>query len=150
MGRRRSKPCSECGRWFVPDPRIGKRARTCTEEACQRRRRARTNQRWRAANAGYDHARRLAAKVAAAAEREEVAAPSAPLRMARIGWEVVQAEIGLKPTVIIQDLVRLVLLGAQAEMRLQGSDIHKKFGRILLLDQQAESDLSVADHYRPP
>ena len=98
------------------------------------KRRARTNRGWRAANPTYDHARRLNEKLAAAAS----APPRAPEPLGRVAWDVVQAEMGRKPTVILGDLVRLPLRGVQAEMRKQFMEIKAEVGRIARLGAQAE------------
>jgi hypothetical protein len=99
-----------------------------------RKRRARTNRRWREANPTYDHAHRLNDKLAAAAP----APPRAPAPLGRVAWDVVQAEMGRKPTVILGDLVRLPLRSAQAEMRRQILEIKAEIGRVARSGAQAE------------
>lgn len=146
----RSKPCSECRRWFLPDPRVGSRARTCGRSDCQGRRRARTNRRWRAAHPEYDHARRLTAKLALAAVEDEVPVAAEPAEMGRIGWDVVQAEMGTKPAVIIQDLVRVALLSVQAEIEAQVADMKHEFVRLALRGPQAETDKVEPKEHHPP
>lgn len=131
---RKKRPCSECRRWFLPDARVAARRRTCGSRACTRKRRARTNRRWREANPAYDHARRLGDKLAAA----DAAPPRAPAPLGRVAWDVVQAEMGKKPTMILGNLVRLSVRCAQAEMRRQMQEIKAEVGRIARPDAQAE------------
>jgi len=131
---RNKRPCSECRRWFVPDPRVGDRGRSCGASECMRKRRARTNRRWRAANPSYDPARRLSEKLAAAAP----AWPRAPAPLGRVAWDVVQAEMGSKPSVILGDLVRVPLRAVQAEMRRQIREIKAEVGRVARPGAQAE------------
>jgi len=97
-----------------------------------RKRRARTNRRWRAANPSYDPARRLTEKLAAAAP------PRAPAPLGRVAWDVVQAEMGSKPSVILGDLVRVPLRVVQAEMRRQIREIKAEVGRVARPGAQAE------------
>jgi hypothetical protein len=99
-----------------------------------RKRRARTNRRWREANPSYDHARRLTEKLAAAAP----VPPRVPAPLGRVAWEVVQAEMGRKPSVILGDLVSVPLRVVQAEMRRQIREIKAEVGRVVRPGAQAE------------
>jgi hypothetical protein len=105
-----------------------------------RKRRARTSRRWHEANRGYDHERRLSAKLAAVDAGARLPALVRLPDLGRIGWEVVQSEMGIKPTVIIQDLVRLALEGAQTEIRIQTLKIKGEVDRLALRGPQTETD----------
>ena len=59
---RRKRPCSICGRWFAPDPRVGGRQKCCSNPDCQKQRRARTQTAWRRRNPDYMRAYRLESK----------------------------------------------------------------------------------------
>ena len=89
----RRRPCSCCRKWFRPDPRVGDRQRACSAAACQRRRRARTQAAWRAANPDYFAARRIQA-------RGSSSTPPEPLRMRapldRLPWDIAQDEFGVQ------------------------------------------------------
>ena len=55
------KPCSVCGRWFFPDPRVGARQRTCGA-ACSAARRRRVQAAWREGHPDYWSAARVRAE----------------------------------------------------------------------------------------
>lgn len=40
------KECRYCGRWFMPDPRVGKRQKRCFLEECRRAENRRKRQKW--------------------------------------------------------------------------------------------------------
>lgn len=42
-----SKHCEFCGRFFTPDPRVGKRQRSCFRQECQAARRRSSKRAWR-------------------------------------------------------------------------------------------------------
>lgn len=109
------------------------------------RRRKRTHRRWRAENPQYDHERRLSAKLLAAEGGAELRVVAKPSCLVRIGWEVVQSEMGTKPTVILQDLVRLALEGAQTEIRIQALKTKEKLGRLAVRRPQTETAAAVPD-----
>ena len=44
-----SKHCEFCGRFFVPDPRVGSRQRACSREECRKARKHASQQAWLAA-----------------------------------------------------------------------------------------------------
>lgn len=70
--------------------------------------------------------------------------------MRRIGWEVVQAEMGVKPTVIIHDLIRLALTWSQAEMHAQALEIQEEFDRLPVWTVQAKTDGAEGGWHHPP
>jgi hypothetical protein len=45
--------CEICGRYFLPDPRVGKRQKACRREACQKTRKRRQEKRWLEGEPGY-------------------------------------------------------------------------------------------------
>lgn len=48
-----SKKCEFCGRFFVPDPRVGNRQRACSHPECKKARKRESQQKWAADNPGY-------------------------------------------------------------------------------------------------
>lgn len=75
------KPCSVCGRWFFPDPRVGARQRTCGGE-CSSARRRRAQAAWRERHPEYWAAARLRAAaerlMASVGQSPEVDMPPSP------------------------------------------------------------------------
>ena len=48
-----SKHCEFCGRFFVPDPRVGNRQRACSLPECRKARKRASQKRWLAHEPGY-------------------------------------------------------------------------------------------------
>lgn len=120
------RPCRICGRWFHPDSRVGSRQRACGKQACQRKRRQRTQASWRSENPEYFLRRRLQRRADAAraaedavedpkkleASGEDVRRPP-PLPMPRvltpIPWDLAQDEIGVAATDFLAVTARLLV-----------------------------------------
>lgn len=47
------KRCKHCGRFFAPDPRVGKRQQFCGRNLCRRASKKAAQRRWRKKNPGY-------------------------------------------------------------------------------------------------
>jgi hypothetical protein len=47
------KRCINCGRYFIPDRRIGERQKVCGREACKRERKKKAQENWRNNNPEY-------------------------------------------------------------------------------------------------
>lgn len=47
------KRCAYCGRYFVPDRRVGVRQKACNRLECRRKRKQEAQKRWLEKNAGY-------------------------------------------------------------------------------------------------
>jgi hypothetical protein len=132
----RKRPCRICGRWFYPDPRVGDRQRACSEPACQSTRRQQTQAHWRARNAEYFVARRIAERAGAAgsvalveAERaSSAAAPAEPITarmpkpLDRLPWDVAQDQFGVQGAEFLSALGRLLVRRAQDERTRQVAD----------------------------
>lgn len=135
------KPCSVCRRWFVADPRVGKRQRTCGG-ACREKQRQRTQAEWRARNPTYWTELRLGERVEQLRKRSggppadgstdgsdgtgdggdaRVAARGPtrppPQEMAKVPWDMAQDAFGAQGVVLIAFLLRLTLRGVQDAMR---------------------------------
>ena len=59
----KKKPCSVCGVWVRPHPRLGARQRTCGAEGCRREQHRRSCAAHRAATRGATQERRLRARL---------------------------------------------------------------------------------------
>jgi len=62
-GRRRGRPCSVCRRWFVPDPRVRGKQRTCLRAECRKEQRRRTQASYRRRNEGEEWESQLRSRV---------------------------------------------------------------------------------------
>jgi hypothetical protein len=45
--------CSYCGRFYVPDYRVGERQKSCQSEECRKKRKRESQRRWKEANPEY-------------------------------------------------------------------------------------------------
>ena len=48
-----SKRCEFCGRFFVPNPRVGNRQRACSRPECKKARKQKAQQEWLSGEPGY-------------------------------------------------------------------------------------------------
>jgi hypothetical protein len=126
----KKRPCSECRRWFRPQPRVGARQATCGAQECRRKRHRRADRLWHRRHPDYDCWRRLQAKVARAAERRRAQGVRGPPPLARVPWDLVQDEMGVKATEILAGILRLLVLHAQDEIRRQVPRLTGEFGRL--------------------
>ena len=125
----RKKKCSICHRVFRPDPRVAKRQRACSAEACQAERRRQTQASWRARNPRYAAEDRLKRRVATAqaAARRELDATGEPIQcppprwvppeLRSISWQLAVDEIGLAAADFLAWTATTVLALAKDERR---------------------------------
>lgn len=126
---RKKRPCSECRRWFLPDPRVGSRQKTCGRPECQAARHSRKRTEWRARNPDYDRARRWQAKLDEAG-RSKVILPARSQPPRGVPWEVVGEVLGPLPGVMAAEMAGLVARQVQEEMRSQVVVLHEEFRRL--------------------
>ena len=129
--KRTKRPCSECRRWYTPNPRVGARQRTCGAEECQKKRHRRVDGAWHERNHSYDRERRLSSRVAKATESKQAPVAGAkdhPIR--EIPWAVVQEELGVEAAEIAGEIVRIAVRCVQDEMRRQKTEIQREIGRL--------------------
>jgi len=124
----RKRPCSICGRWFYPDPRLGDRQKACSDPACQVGRRKKTQAKWRAANPEYATGRRLN-------ERQAKRAELAP-RLANTPAEKPPPAASRMPPPLDQ----LPWDDAQDQFGAQRADFLKEFGRVLVRAGKDQKD----------
>jgi len=138
--KRRDKPCSECGAWFTPHPRLGDRQRTCGKAACRRAQKRRTQRAWSARNPGYWTERRLReqAERLGAGGGGELRGP--PLQLRQLPMPFAQDVIGTEPLVIIIFLARMLHRSAQDAIRSYQHEIAGVFDRMHRQAAQAEKD----------
>jgi hypothetical protein len=138
MGEKRrsvKRPCRICGRWFVPDPRLGERQKTCGDAECRKRWHARKCAEWNRKNRAYF-------KEIYLSRRLESVDDSSPSVVPYLPQEVVQEVIGVKQLIIIGYIVRLLLRGVQEAIRVQKGD-NKCESRRLLVQSISRGDSSI-------
>lgn len=138
MGEKRRSvkgPCRICGRWFVPDPRLGERQKTCGDAECRKRWHARKCAEWNRKNRAYFKEIYLSRRLESVDDSSPSVAPYLP-------QEVVQEVIGVKQLIIIGYIVRLLLRGVQEAIRGQQGD-NKSESRRLPVQSISRGDSSI-------
>jgi len=104
----KKKPCSICGRWFLPNRRVGKRQRVCSNPECQRERHRRNCARWHKNNPDYDREGRLRSGLIFEKSGEKKAVETDPLR--QVNETVARDLVGLQVYVFIDELVKVLIV----------------------------------------
>ena len=144
MGQKRrsvKRPCRICRRWFIPNPRLGERQKTCGAAECQKQWHKRKCADWNRNNRVYfreiylrnrlrsaDSARSPQSSAPRSPPSPASLEPVAPLDYPR---DVVQEVIGAQPLVILEYIVRLLTRGVQEAIRTQCSEMQEEFSRLL-------------------
>lgn len=120
-GRRwkcRGRPCSICGKWFVPHPRVGKRQKTCGSSDCKRELHQRARRAWRREHPDYDREERVRRRVRKGERAESGVDPNA-----QIDWLATREVAGVQVAVVIEEVSQMTgswvreLVGAQVAVR---------------------------------
>lgn len=135
--QRNKRPCRICKKWFLPNPRLGDRQKTCGAPECQRQWHARKCAEWNRKNRSYFQEiylrRRLEVLETASPEPLPPSSPvlalepTAPLDYPR---RVVQEVIGAQQLVIIEYIVRLLARNVQEVIRPQIAETQSEFRRL--------------------
>ena len=137
MGVSRKKPCTICRRWFVPDPRIGKRQRACKAE-CQAARRKKVQAAWRAKNPTYFIGRRIQERSA----QEDAPGPlRLPPPLSQLPWDLAQSEFTVQGADFIGVMGTVLLRAAQSEIKAHVADCNRVSGTHANSEAKAEMQL---------
>lgn len=134
--QRHKRPCRICKKWFLPNPRLGDRQKTCGDAECQRQWHTRKCAEWNRKNRSYFQEiylrRRLEELETASVEPRSLPSPGSALHVAPLDYprEVVQEVIGAQQLVIIEYIVRLLVRGVQEVIRPQASEVQRESGRL--------------------
>ena len=119
----KKRPCRICRKWFMPDPRPGKRQMTCGNTECKQQWHAKKCAEWNKKNREYFKSIYLEKKLTAASANkpkpkefsEMKRKNSLPKSRINLGLprKEVQEVIGLKSLVIIEYIVQLLLRRVQ-------------------------------------
>ena len=149
------RPCRVCRKWFTPNPRLGDRQQTCGVMECQRRWHARKCAEWNRKNRAYFKEIYLRSRLESFGSGPPAQSPS-PGSSCRINdpprrsspldlpQEVIQELIEVKPFIIIEYIVRLLLRGVQEVIHTQLVEKQKGIRRLPL------SSISRGDSQKPP
>jgi len=124
---RRKRPCRVCGKWFMPNARVGSRQRVCSSAACQRERHRRDCAAWRERNPDYAREGRLREQLTPPAPEEEARAGP----MGEVDWCAARDLVGLEVVVILQLLLEVLARRPQDSVAAQAAAIITKTARHL-------------------
>ena len=140
----RKRPCRVCGKWFMPNPRLGDRQKTCGADACKQQWHTAKCAEWNSQNRAYfkeiylrsrlespgnDTADPRSPPCSSSPSRTNTAARGAsPLHLPR---EAIQEVMGTQQSVIIEYIVRVLLRGVQEVMSAQHTEIPSELRRLL-------------------
>ena len=122
---KRRRRCCECKALFLPDPRVGDRQRTCAKPACKAERHRKACQEWR--------------------ERERPAVEAQRLRT-RLGSpelrrDVVRDVMGVKETVVLEEVFRLAALGSRDAFATKQLELGRESLRLVVRPRRDATDL---------
>jgi hypothetical protein len=132
--RSRKRPCRVCGKWFMPNPRLGDRQMTCGADRCKQQWHAAKCAAWNKENRAYFKEiylrKRLEPVTQQAYDPSASSLPSfrgntpvrgpSPLHLPR---EPVQEVMGAQQLVVIEYIVRVLLRGVQEVISTQRCEI---------------------------
>ncbi|MEY4576876.1 MAG: hypothetical protein RL701_1579 [Pseudomonadota bacterium] len=126
MGRKR--PCRECGQWFEPNKRAGKRQRSCGRADCQQARHRRACSQWHERHPGYDRERRLRERV----RRDTVVGePLDRDPLAAVAWDAARDAVGLEVAVIVEETGKVLTDWVRDAVHAQRAEITKQLAKVL-------------------
>lgn len=108
----RKAPCRICKTWFTPNPRLGKRQKTCGNPDCKKQWHAKKCTEWNKNNLEYFKTNYLANKIAAAQktkDKKNNSPPQKPLTNLKLPRKYIQEVIGVQLLAIIEYFERLLL-----------------------------------------
>lgn len=158
MGQKRQstkRPCRICKKWFLPNPRLGDRQKTCGTPECQQQWHSRKCAEWNRKNRSYfqeNYLKRRLESLAAAPSKPTPSAsqpsdpepPFQPIPPLDYPRGVVQEVIGTQQLVIIEYIVRLLKRSVQDVIASQPVETQKEFQGL------PPMSISRGDSQRPP
>ena len=128
----RKRPCRICRRWFIPNPRLKDRQKTCGDADCQRRWHKKKCAEWNRRNPDYFKSNYLQKKIIAATETPHQI-PSLKLNnrlKSGLPLSYVQEVISIQHIIIIEYFGQLLFRRFQEVLRAQPTVITRKTGRL--------------------
>lgn len=126
----KKRPCRICRRWFMPNPKLKDRQKTCGDNQCKREWHRRKCKEWNRKNSDYFRADYLQKKLEAASVK-----PSKSLRLrtrfkSGLPMGYVQEVIGIQHLIIIEYFGQLLIGRFQEVLRGQVVVNTRKIGRL--------------------
>ena len=139
----KKRPCRICKKWFLPNPRLGNRQKTCGTPECQRQWRIRKCAEWNLKNRHIARENYLRDRLELLSPvSDSPASPSptpppppqkpSPHRVSPLDYppRVVQEVMGVQQLIIIEYIVRLLMKRVQEVIKPQLSGIKDEYGQI--------------------
>ena len=131
----KKRPCRVCKKWFIPNPRVGSRQKTCGAKECQNKWHAKKCSQWNRQNRAYFQGNYLSKKLQTVQNQESSPGKSPSQlpesgKIVKLPREVIQEVIGAQQFVIAEYLTRILLRSVQEVMRLQRIGISRETERL--------------------
>jgi len=131
----KKRPCRICRKWFVPNPRVGDRQKTCGSNECKQKWRNKKCAQWNRQNRVTFQTNYLDKKLQEV--KNQVNSSDKPLpqvpqsgNKSKLPQELIQKVIGAQEFVIAQYLAQVLLRSFQEVMRAQSVDIISEVKRL--------------------
>jgi hypothetical protein len=124
----RKRPCRQCGKWFEPNKRAGKRQRSCSRSQCQQARHRRACSQWHQRHPDYDRERRLRERVRGAARPGE-ALHRDPL--AEVAWDAARDAVGIEVAVIVEETEKVLVAWTRDAVHAQRLEIMRQLTKVV-------------------
>ncbi len=131
----KKRPCRVCKKWFVPNPRVGSRQKTCGAKECQNKWHAKKCSQWNRQNRAYFQGNYLSKKLQTVKNQGSSPGKSPSQlpesgKIVKLPREVIQEVIGAQQFVITEYLTRVLLRSVQEVIRLQRCGISREAERL--------------------
>jgi len=149
--QRKKRPCRICRKWFLPNPRLDDRQKTCGAPECQRQWHVRKCAEWNLKNRACSKESYLRGRIESLGTGTSLSSlppPALPTPQYASPLDyprrVVQEVIGMKQLVIIEYIVRLLLRGVQEVIKPQPIETRRESRRLPC------AAIARGDSQRPP
>lgn len=131
----KKRPCRICRKWFIPNPRVGDRQKTCGCDECKQEWRNKKCAQWNRKNRATFQTNYLDKKLQAVKNQEissDKPLPQVPQfdKNAKLPQELIQEVIGAQEFVIARYLSQVLLRSVQEVIRTQRVDIINEVKRL--------------------
>ena len=113
----KKRPCRICRRWFMPNPKLKDRQKTCGDNQCKREWHRRKCKEWNKKNSDYFRADYLQKKLEAASVKPSKSLQLRSRLKSGLPMGYVQEVIGIQHLIIIEYLAQLLVRRFQEALR---------------------------------
>ena len=145
--RRKSKkrPCRICRKWYLPNPRVAERQKTCGAEICKKKWHAKKCEEWNKNHPSYFSEIYLSKKLAVdevdiktidnqnnhfSKSSNALPALTHPAIFKKLPWELIQEVMGTQYLVITGYIAQLLFSSFQEVIRQQPIEIQREFRQL--------------------